>query len=272
MVDIAPKIVALWFVPPGLIIAVAILGFLIQIRWVLFGSFIVFSSVAALLVLSLPFTGEELIHGVESRFPSLNLSAAREAGAPAGAIVVLGGGRYTDAPEFGENDSVNRVTLERLRYAVYLHHATGLPILVSGGKPYGEEKSEADLMQATLTRDFQVPAKWVEGKSATTYENAKYSKDILSAAGIRRVYLVTQAWHMPRAVWAFETMGISTIPAPMGFTTLDKSERETLGYFPSAHGLQLSSTALRERLGLLWYKRKYSVPASPANTAPAPAS
>jgi len=272
MADIAPKIVALWFVPPGLIIAVAILGFLIQIRWVFFGSFIVFSSVAALLVLSLPFTGEELIHGIESRFPPLNLSAAREAGASAGAIVVLGGGRYTDAPEFGEDDTVNKVTLERLRYAVYLQHATRLPILVSGGTPYGEEKSEAELMQATLTRDFQAPAKWVEGKSATTYENARYSKEILRAAGIRRVYLVTQAWHMPRAVWAFENAGIDAIPAPMGFTTLDKSERETLGYFPSAQGLQLSSTALRERLGLIWYKRQYSAPASPANKAPAPAS
>ena len=272
MADIAPKIVALWFVPPGLIIAVAILGFLIQIRWVLFGSFIVFSSVAALLILSLPLTGQELMRGIESRFPPLNLAAAREAGPAPGAIVVLGGGRYSDAPEFGEDDSVNKVTLERLRYAVYLHHATRLPILVSGGKPSGEEKSEAELMQATLARDFQVQPKWVEGRSATTYENAEYSKAILSAAGIRRVYLVTQAAHMPRAVWAFEAMGIGTIPAPMGFTTLDKQERETLGYFPSAHGLQLSSTALRERLGLLWYKRRYTTPASPASKTPAPAS
>jgi len=127
-------------------------------------------------------------------------------------------------------------------------------------------------MQATLTRDFQVQAKWVEGKSATTYENAKYSRDILSGAGIKRVYLVTQAWHMPRAVWAFETIGISTIPAPMGFTMLNKSERETLGYFPSARGLQLSSTALRERLGLFWYKQKYAAPPQPADKVPAPAS
>lgn len=272
MADIAPKIVALWFVPPGLIIALALLGFLIHIRWALFGNFVVFSSVAALLILSLPFTGQELMRGIESRFAPLDLSAAREPGPAPGAIVVLGGGRYTDAPEFGMDDSVNKITLERLRYAVYLHRATKLPILVSGGKPFGEEKSEAELMQATLTRDFQTPARWVEGKSATTYENAKYSKDILSAAGIRRVYLVTQAWHMPRAVWAFENAGIDAVPAPMGFTTLDKPERETLGYFPSAHGLQLSSTALRERLGLLWYKRKYAAPAAPADKAPAPAS
>jgi hypothetical protein len=57
----------------------------------------------------------------------------------------------------------------------------------------------------------------------------------------------------------------------MGFTTLNKAERETLGYFPSAHGLQLSSSALRERLGLMWYKQKYDKPEPAAGALPAPA-
>ena len=88
---------------------------------------------------------------------------------------------------------------------------------------------------------------------------------------MRRVYLVTHASHMPRAVWSFENMGISTIPAPMGFTTLDKQLRETLGYYPSAYGLQLSSSALRERLGLMWYKHKYSAMEPAVETSPVPA-
>lgn len=270
MVDINSKIEALWLLPPGIIIAVALLGFLVQIRWVLIGSFIVFLSIAALLILSLPLTGHQLMQGIESRFPPLRLAAAPEGPAP-GAIVVLGGGRYTDAVEYGEGDSVNQRTLERLRYGVYLHRLTNLPILVTGGAPYGERTSEAELMQAALTRDFQVEARWVEGKSANTYENARYSKAILAEAGIRRVYLVTHASHMPRAVWVFENMGISTVPAPLGFTKLNKQDRETLGYLPSAHGLQLSSAALRERLGLAWYQHKYGAAAPVAPTAPAPA-
>ena len=271
MVDIASKIQALLLLPPGVIIVTALLGFLIQIRWLFVGSFIVFLSIAALLILSLPLTGQQLMAGIESRFPPLQLAATPEAGPPPGAIVILGGGRYTDAAEYGEGDSVNRTTLERLRYGAYLHRLTGLPILVSGGTPYGEQVSEAELMQASLKRDFQVVAKWVEGKSATTFENAKYSNAILNNAGIRRVYLVTHASHMPRAVWAFENMGISTIPAPMGFTTLNKQNRETLGYFPTAYSLLLSSTALRERLGLILYKHKYAAVESAAETAPAPA-
>ncbi|MDO8705580.1 MAG: YdcF family protein [Sulfuricaulis sp.] len=271
MVDITTKIQALWLLPPGSIIIAALLGFLIQIRWLFVGSVIIFLSIAALLVLSLPLTGSQLMHGIESRFPPLRLPAATPTDPPPGAIVILGGGRYTDAAEFGEGDSVNRLTLERLRYGVHLHRLTGLPILVSGGTPHGEPVSEAALMQATLTRDFQVEAKWIEDKSDDTYENATYSKKILAQAGVRRVYLVTHAAHMPRAVWSFETLGISTIPAPMGFSTLSKEGRETLGYYPSAYGMRLSSGALHERLGLMWYKYKHRMPEAVMDAAPAPA-
>ena len=269
MADIAPKIVALWLLPPGVIVVVAVLGFIIQIRWMLVGNIIVALSIMALLVLSLPLTGQQLMEGVESQFPPLDVAAIATGEAP-GAIVILGGGRYTDAAEYGTGDTVNRETLERLRYGVYLHHLTGLPILVSGGAPYGDKVPEAELMQTALKREFQVNARWVEGKSANTYQNAEFSLPILSGAGVRRVYLVTHAWHMPRAVWSFENTGIGVVPAPLGFSTLGREERETLGYYPSAHGLQLSSTALRERLGLLWYKYKYTT-AAVTETAPAPA-
>ena len=270
MIDIVPKIQALFLLPPGVIIVIALLGFLIQIRWQLLGSFIVFVSIAALLVLSLPLTGYQLMQGIESRLPPLRLNAAADAGPRPGAIVILGGGRYTEAPEYGASDSVNQMTLERLRYGAHLHRLTGLPILVSGGTPYAEKIPEAKLMQASLMNDFRVEVKWVEGKSANTYENAKYTKTILAQAGVRRVYLVTHAAHMPRAVWSFENQGISTVPAPMGFSTLNKQDRETLGYFPSAYGLRLSSNALRERLGLFWYQRKYGAAEPAPATAPTP--
>lgn len=272
MVDIAPKIEVLWLIPPGLIIVFALLGFLVQIRWLLLGSLIVALNVAALLILSLPFTGQRLMAGIESHFPPLRLEAAADAGPPPGAIVILGGGRYTEAPEYNEGDSVNRLTLERLRYGAHLHRLTGLPILVSGGAPYGEPVPEAELMRTALKRDFQVEAKWVEGNSANTHENARYTKMMLAGAGVRRIYLVTHASHMPRAVWSFENLGINTIPAPMGFTRLNKEDRESLGYYPSAYGMQLSSGAMRERLGLIWYKYKHRPAESPPATTPAAAN
>ena len=67
---------------------------------------------------------------------------------------------------------------------------------------------------AALVSDFRVKVKWVENKSANTHENAKYTKMMLAEAGVRRVYLVTHAAHMSRAVWSFENQGIITVTSP----------------------------------------------------------
>src|SRR5215470_7459040 len=49
----------------------------------------------------------------------------------ADAIVVLTGGTYYRAPEYGE-DTVNEYTLARMRYAARLYRLTGKPLLVTG--------------------------------------------------------------------------------------------------------------------------------------------
>ncbi len=266
--EIWPKALALLLTPPGVIVGVAFLGFLIQIWWRGLGNIVVGLCIAALLVLSLPLTGKQLLAAIEASVQPLPPLSAKEAKQQADAIVVLGGGRYADAPEY-RADTVSKPTLERVRYAARLHRTTGLPLLVSGGAPFGEKTSEAVLMQVVLEEDFQIKPKWVEKKSHTTFENAKYSKKILENAGINRVYLVTHARHMPRAVWAFENAGFKVTAAPMGFATPTRGERSILGYLPSAKGLALSSAALHERLGLLWYKLKYASAETPRKDAPA---
>ena len=270
---LGPKVLGLLLTPPGVIILIAFVGMLIHIKWYWLGNIITWLSIIALLVLSLPLTGHNLMATVESQAKPLPSHRAKELCRQACAIVVLGGGRNEDAPEYGA-DTVGAATLERVRYAAYLHRLTGYPILASGGAPFGEKTSDAALMQAALERDFQVRVKWVETTSPTTYENAAHSAAILGPAGIPNIYLVTHAAHMPRAQWAFENAGFNVIPAPTAFTALGKSERTVLGYLPSAGGLGLSSNALHERLGLLWYKLRYGreQPAAAKPRAPAPAS
>lgn len=258
---LASKIVGILLTPPGVIILVALAGLLLQLRWRKTGGALVIVSVALLFALSLPLTGRALIAPLETTsapLPAATLTP-EDARKQADAIVVLGGGRYAQASEYGDTDAVSEATLHRLRYAAWLHRRTGLPILVSGGAPFGEQMAEALLMQVALEEDFQVRPKWAEPRSRNTQENAVFSKDVLAAAGVRRVYLVTHAWHMPRAHWAFVNAGLDAVPAPMGFTTLGKGEREGLGYLPSARGLNLSALALRERLGFVWYKYKYQI-------------
>lgn len=271
MVEIWTKVVSLLLVPPGILIIGALMGFLIQIRWVIAGSFILLLNILALFVLSLPVTAYHLTDPLEAQYAPLPQPLVGGTSSPPEAIVVLGAGRYTNAAEYGGGDAVNRLGLERLRYGVYLHRQTKLPILVTGGTPFGETVSEAALMQHALTQDFQTPAQWVEDQSATTQANAVYTKQTLAAAGIRRIYLVTHASHMPRAVWAFENAGLIVTPAPMSFSTRSKSDLGILGYLPTARGLNLSSQALNEQLGMMWYQHKYRVSAAARKSSPAAA-
>ena len=64
---------------------------------------------------------------------------------------------------------------------------------------------------------------------------------------------------MPRAVWAFTQTGMLVTPAPTQFTTLTShTDLVILEYLPSAYALAISSRAIRARLGLIWYKFRYS--------------
>ncbi|MFQ5935111.1 MAG: YdcF family protein [Acidiferrobacterales bacterium] len=257
------QLVALFLLPPGLLIATAILGFVLYLKWKWLGAMVIGLSIAVLAAISLPLTSRQLTAALEASSPPLYEDAFDEVRQQAKAIVVLGAGRYAQAPEYG-SDTVSRFALERVRYAAYLQRRTGLPILISGGAPGGERVSEAELMRKVLQRDFKITPRWLETRSRNTMENAILVNHLLKRRGIDQVLLVTHAWHMPRALWAFREAGLQVIAAPMGFNTLGKRERSIYGYLPTAGGLYWSSVALRERLGAAWYKIVYAPEKLPA--------
>jgi uncharacterized SAM-binding protein YcdF (DUF218 family) len=237
--------------PPGLLIVLMLLAFLGLLgRRRLGGMLLLALCLALTATLSLPVVGKQLIRQVEVRAP-LSLHTLDRS---AGAIVVLGGGLYSNAPEFQGQDVADGVVLERLRYGVFLQRRTGLPLLVTGGSVYGKETPESLAMAASLRDDFHVEPKWVETRSRTTRENARYSQEILARAGISKIYLVTHARHMRRALREFQNTGLRVIAAPTRFTTTSGEDRTFLNYVPSMGGLSMSSGALYEILGGWWYR------------------
>ncbi len=171
---------------------------------------------------------------------------------PADAIVVLGGGSNFQAPEYSGQDTVGYFTLVRLRYGAHLHRETGKPILVTGGTPVGNSKSEAEQMQSVLEQEFNVPVTWTEPLAANTFENARFSADLLQAAKVKNIYLVTHAWHMPRAAEIFRQSGIEVIEAPTAFTT--RHTLSLLDFVPTAKGLRHSAYFMHEVIGSFWYR------------------
>lgn len=168
----------------------------------------------------------------------------------ADAVVVLGGGRSFSSPEYG-GETVSTNTLIRLRFGTMVAKRTNKPILVSGGRPGNlGKRSEAELMADILANEYQMPPKWQETTSNNTEENAARSAKILQAEGIQRIYLVTQATHMPRAKALFEAQGMHVVAMPTGFPNrLEPSF--LLAWTPSFAGLATNRSWLYEALAKL---------------------
>ena len=233
--------------PPLNLVLVCTVGLLLHRRHPRLGLALGGGALGLLLLLSTPAGALLLVAPLECRTAALG--SARGTGAQA--IVVLGGGRISDAPEYDGNDIPSIQALTRLYYAARLQRESGLPLLTTGGMPDGAAVSEAAIMARVLREEFSRPVAWMEGRSNTTAENAQFSAPILRQAGVRRILLVTDAIHMPRSRAVFEKTGLAVIPAP---TIFFSHERLTaLDFLPSGEGLRRSHYAMHEWIGLVWY-------------------
>ena len=198
--------------PPTSLVLLVLLGFVLaRIRgdgWMglSYGAF------ALLFLLSTPLVSGALLCTLQP-FAPLDTDALGASGAEA--IVVLSAGDRL-AEEF-DAPAPDGLSLQRLRYAAFLERKTHLPILISGGGQTLHRERLADVLANSMRADFGLDVRWREGRSRDTWENGSYSAAMLKSAGVRRVFLVSHAWHLPRAKLAFEKNGIDVIPAPTSF-------------------------------------------------------
>lgn len=247
---LATNLVAAALSPPLLLVLFLGAGLILRRRSPRLAMTLILLATSALYALSTPWVGGLLLKNLEISAPISPATLQT-----ADAIVVLCGGKRLDAAEYG-SDTLNGISLERLRYAAYLHRASGLPILVSGGKPSGGALAEGRIMQHVLNSEYGIFPRWVEDAALTTWDNARLSAPLLKEHNIRHIVLVTHAWHLRRAAPLFESQGLNVIPAGIQFssTRIDS----ILDLLPTPAGLRDSTFALHEWLGILWYKLRSS--------------
>ncbi len=137
------------------------------------------------------------------------------------AVLVLGGGTWAWVPEYN-GPGLKPLTLERLRFGIWLARQIGAPVAFSGGIGWGakhQQESEAATAQRSATEEFKLPLTWVEDRSRDTRENAALSVAMLEVSGIKKLLLVTDDLHMPRAERAFIEAAkgrLEIIKAPVG--------------------------------------------------------
>lgn len=230
--------------PPTLFLILGLVGLSVLKRRRGLGRFLIASSLICIGLLATPIIANFLLDSLK---PAPQILTA----ADADAIVILGGGRNRDSLDYG-GDTLGRFTLERVRYGAWLAKKLNKPVLVTGGAPDGG-MSEGEIMRASLQQEFGVrKVRWVENKSRNTRENARYSSHLLKQDGIERIYLVTHAWHLARAMPEFEMLGFKVIPAGTGNAI--PSTPNLLDFMPNGKAFQDSWVAIHEWIGLLWYR------------------
>lgn len=245
---IVKKILSVLLLPPFAPLFVMLAGLLLMRRRPRTGRFLAWAGLVSALLLSTPAVVQYLVHPLED-IPRPTPQALKSAQA----IVILGGGKTTHAPEYG-GETVNRLSLERIRYGARLSRQTGLPILVSGGAPT-RGSAESVLMRDALEQDFGVKVRWVEDTSLDTRDNARNSAAILKPLGIRRVVLVSHAAHLLRARAEFMAAGFDVVTAPTGFLGGQPgADREFDSFLPGANAAWAGWFACHEWLGYLALK------------------
>jgi uncharacterized SAM-binding protein YcdF (DUF218 family) len=258
MLDLLNAIPRDLILPPANLFLLIVIGLAVWRRWPRTGRIVAGTGLALLAFLSTTAGASLFVRPLERM--TTPLLAPERAGAQA--IVVLAAGRLQAAPEYGGGDIPDYVALARLRYAAHLQRRTGLPVLVSGGvgakavdaDTKGGIEALADAMATALREDFGVPVRWIEPRSRDTLENAAFSAAMLRKDGIRRILLVTDAMHMPRARMAFEHEGLEVVSAPTMF--FGHQARSASSLMPSAEGMRRSWYALYELLGFAWYRMR----------------
>ena len=244
-----------WLMPPGVLFLLLLAAWWLRARRPRLAALCFFSGLGGLWLMSLPLTVELAARRLETE-AALPIDTWAGLSARADAIVILGAGRQRGDPAWGAKDQPTGVALERMRYAAQLSKASGLPVLTSGGLHYGTPPTEARLMAERMQQDFGVSVRWQEGASRTTWENARMTAALLQPEGIRRVVVVTQAWHMQRARWSFERNGFEVVTAPVGFLGSEHS-RPYAGLLPEGKAVWQSGQLLNEAAGLLGYRLFY---------------
>lgn len=207
---------------------------------------------AALVVLSLPVITFIAAKSLEFPYPPTNpaLPPGR-----ADTVVVLTGGvdspnQLRPYPELSES-SIYRC----LRAAQMYDSGGGCKVLVAGGKV---DPQKPGVVCSDVMRDFleqlgvDKANLSVEGRSRTTYESAVACKTLLRSHAGSRIFLVTDAIHLRRAIACFSAEGIEVVPVGCHYRATDFEWKLSM-FLPSASALSKLHPIVHEWVGLTWY-------------------
>jgi uncharacterized SAM-binding protein YcdF (DUF218 family) len=186
-------------------------------------------ALVALWLAATPFFSSWLNWRLQSEFPPVGIETLPQSDA----VILLGGaGLDLDNPT------------SRIMHALLIYRAGKAPrIVYSGGD--AEPLLELGVPRAALILDTE---------SRNTRQNAVNTAAIFKAHGWRSGILVTSAAHMPRALAAFQRVGLNVVPATTGVQAGPIQFDARLDLQMDNEALRRTTEAVKEIVGLLVYR------------------
>ena len=160
-------------------------------------------------------------------------------------VVVLGGGVVSkDVIKSSAHQ------FKRLVYGMSIASKEHIPLIFSGGGEGKESNAvKHDIKFLENSFHFHIKA-YFENKSKDTKQNAYFSAQLFKKHHFKKkIYLVTSAFHMKRAMIDFKRAGFQVIPRPTDF--LSDYHYEWYDFCPSMDALYKSFWAMHEYLGII---------------------
>lgn len=239
------KLLPVFVLPVGFVIVLLLLVAWKKWRW------LAAAGAVALYLCSIPAVGGRLLNRLESVHPRLKVAEAPSADA----VLVLGGAMGSPAPAgylANWSDAV-----DRFEAGLALVQAGKAARLLFTGAPQSTDESieseGAAMRRHALARGVAAERIVVLGRVANTADEVKVLADHCRENGLKRVLLVTSAWHMPRAMRQFRKAEVEIMAYPVDYRFEPQRALPYMDYLPGADGLKLTELALRETYGIAFY-------------------
>lgn len=246
------KFLAAWVLPPGLCVALLLVGAIFSRKHKAQMVFLLFMAMGTYLA-SLGPVADSLLIPLERQYTVPDMDDLRESQAY---VVLMGGMADKGTDVFGHGTLAGDSTA-RLAAVYRLYRMARKPIIISGGPavPSGFPESEIGkrfLIKLGVRSDHIM----IETRSRDTHENARYTKELCTGKGISKIVLVTSAYHTKRAMMIFAPLFRDVNPCPSDFR-VSGGQSGVRRFFPNAESFHGTSTALRERLGILFHRMSF---------------
>lgn len=210
---------------------------------------LIYITIGVLYIISTPIFSSnffKLVEGTEYRKPINTIDSAD-------AIVVLSG--MLEINEIGDSTYVEWGDPDRLFGGIALFKAGKAQRLVfTGGKmPWDKvKKTEGDVLKDyAISNGIPSEKIFVTKNMENTADEAVAVKELISPS--KRIILVTSAYHMYRAQWLFEKLGVKVIPYRVDYKVGRNKVTGIMQFLPITDGLNLTEISFKEVIGRIFY-------------------